>query len=210
MEPSIDGLAPSDYWEDRHRRHIGTWRAVGIGSHGRHGIRKAHLVNTLIMDTDSQSLLDIGCGDGKIARYFHVDTYTGVDVSTTAITQARKMLKRRANAEFFVQTPGVPLNISSHAHISLDVILHLIDDTAYNLHLNDLFLAYKAVGIYSTDHDEKEADHVRHRAITSDIASRFPDWQLTTKVPPQWPTDTYGWQGSDAWWLVWTRNGKSV
>lgn len=207
---TIDGLSSPDYWEDRHQRHIGTWKAVGIGSHGRHGIRKAHLVNTLIMDTDSHSLLDIGCGDGKIARYFHVDSYHGTDVSTTAITQARKMLKRRPTFTFTPQTPGVSLALSRDLHISLDVILHLIDDDAYELHLQDLFIAGKAVGIYSTDHDEHEADHVRHRSVTLDVAERYPEWKLVERIPPQWPTSSYGWQGSDAWWLVWTRNGKSV
>lgn len=197
----VDVLA---YWKQRHRIHAQTWRASGAGSQGRLAVRKAHLVNTLVADVHAESLLDLGCGDGRVARLIDVPHYIGLDPAPAAIELCREQLTGAGEAHIY--DPYDELAETADIAVSLDVIFHL-DDDLYERHLHHLFQnAQRAVGIYSTDGlAPSEAAHVQHHAVSADVTSRFPEWLLTERIPPAWPVEHHGRRGSDSWWLTWRR-----
>jgi trans-aconitate methyltransferase len=198
-----------DYWRNRHRRRRGTWQAVGSGSVGHLAEWKVDLVNTLVCENGARSLLDLGCGDGRVSEGFEVETYLGLDPSPVAVAEARKRVGDRTGwsvqeyepAAIMGQTP--PADVS----VSLDVVFHLIDDRLYFAYLTHLFHCTRmAVGIYSTNWDGPAHAHMRHRNVEQDVADWFPGWYLDESVAPPWPTMHYP-DGSDCWWLVWKPRG---
>jgi SAM-dependent methyltransferase len=187
----------SAYWERRHAKHVGTWRADGLGSVGKLALRKAAAVNALIESVGAKSLLDLGCGDGKMASLYRVKKYVGLDVSASAVAECRER-----GHEAHVYDPTEPFARTADVAISMDVVFHLIDDDLYYKHLEHLFSAgIKAVGIYSTDHDDDRGlSHVRHRKVTRDI-----EVEPILRTLPRWPTSQYGPRGSDSLWMVWLK-----
>lgn len=108
------------------------------------------------------SILDIGCGDGRQARWLGYSDYLGVDPSPEAVKLARAF---NPGKRFEVLDDPEPRDL----HLSLSVIFHLIDEADYREHLRLLFSARRYVAVDATDHDEIGAVHVRHRRWTSDV-----------------------------------------
>lgn len=120
---------------------------------------------------DVESVLDIGCGDGRQARWLGLPNYLGVDPSPEAIRLAQA---RNPEKSFEVLDNPDPRDL----HLSLSVIFHLTDDADYLDHLALLFSALRYVIVDSTDHDEDGATHVRHRLWTPDVPK---GWRQTMK-----------------------------
>jgi hypothetical protein len=59
-----------------------------------------------------------------------------------------------------------------------DVLYHLIEDTVFDSYMRRLFGSAKFfVMIYSTDHDYRQAAHVRHRKFTSWVKENAPEFE---------------------------------
>lgn len=141
------------YWDDRYA----SGGHSGAGSRGEAARVKAAAVNRLDVDT----VLDIGCGDGQVARFIRQPGYLGVDPSRQALVLAR------ASCPDKTFRLDVGLDIPPRdAHLSLDVIHHLLDDDQFDAHLRLLFSAQRFVVVAGTDRDEQGAPHVRHRRWT--------------------------------------------
>ena len=61
----------------------------GVGSRGDNLLYKRSLLQTLDIE-NSQSILDVGCGDLEVVKNLHLPNYTGIDVSFQAIELARQ------------------------------------------------------------------------------------------------------------------------
>jgi len=62
----------------------------GPGSDRRSAEKVISDVNDCLADSYSKSMLDIGCGDGQLARWFRPAVYLGVDVSGEALKAFRR------------------------------------------------------------------------------------------------------------------------
>lgn len=192
------------YWKNRHRKKRGTWQAVGRGSIGRLADWKVQCVNELVAATGAISMIDIGCGDGRLAQSFKVPDYLGLDVSGHPLEEARARVGGRRIWRFERYDPEEHLRETADVAISLDVAFHLVDDALYRRHLEHLFgAARRAVGIYSTDFDGPPRGHVRDRAVSDHVEDLYPGWVQTKRLPPPWPNMSHEEEGSDCWWMVW-------
>ncbi len=167
------------YWERRYRRG-GT---SGPGSAGEHREFKARFLNDFVDRHGVESVVELGCGDGsqlELGRYPH---YVGYDVSETAVDACSARFASDPTKEFRTYDPAeFPAGPFAELSLSLDVILHLIEDDVFDVHLDHLFGAsQRFVIIYGADVDmdpKKTAAHCRFRRFTPVIESRYPAWHL--------------------------------
>ncbi len=88
---------------------------VGAGGHYYHQHVILPRLKQLLVAHDSESVLDIGCGQGVYARTLPPGVlYTGIDASKSLITQAKK-LDENKNHKYFVAdaTRGLPVPSNS-------------------------------------------------------------------------------------------------
>jgi hypothetical protein len=74
--------------------------------------------------------------------------------------------------------------------MSLDVIYHLVEDSAFEGYMRQLFAAAtRFVVIYSSNReaDASDGDHVRHRRFTDWVAAHEPGWRLWRHIANQHP-----------------------
>lgn len=166
------------YWRSRHERSgqiLGGWEAADDW--------KVELLNVLTRKHHIASVVDYGCGDGRIGARLVAPVYTGVDVAPAALDRARAA---RPDAEFRLLHPdAVPPVIPADMAISTDVVYHLVEDARYDDHLRALFgSARHVVVIVSSDEELQVVEHVRHRRVVDDVLARFPGWRLRATVPP--------------------------
>jgi SAM-dependent methyltransferase len=159
------------YWEDRYA----SGGNSGAGSRGRAARIKAQLVNSYVRQHRITEVLDIGCGDGYVARGFEIPDYLGVDISETALDLARRRNPTKRFELLFDPEPR-------EAHLSFDVLFHLISDEDYEAHMALLFSARSHVLVWATDHSEQGAPHVLHRHWTPDVPE---GWRLEVFRPYQ-------------------------
>lgn len=164
-------MKPGTYWERRYANGGNS----GKGSRGKTARAKGRFINSVINTNRVKSVIDWGCGDGKVLSYVKpgVDL-VGVDVSKTVID---RVSAKFPDWRFFVDdAPGVKCDLA----MSLDVLFHLPDDEDFYAYLDRLFgSARKLVLIYSTDHDTPlMGHHLRRRRFTPVVSERHPRWKL--------------------------------
>ena len=72
--------------------------------------------------------------------------------------------------------------------LSLDVIYHLIEDDVFKLHIQNLFnFSQKYVIIYSSNKNEEQTKHVKHRKFTNYIEKNIKNWELIKHIPNKYP-----------------------
>jgi hypothetical protein len=152
-----------EYWEKRYSRGGNS----GVGSQGILAKYKADIINNFVNSHLIQSVCELGCGD-SLFELFDFDNYIGYDVSQFIIDNNIKKSKYHFTSNFdeLLQYDLV---------LSLDVILHLIEDDIYYEHMASLFnLSKKYVIIYSPDEDKVLGGiHNKYRKFTNDISNTF-------------------------------------
>lgn len=189
------------YWQHRHTLRKGDWRANGAGSTGIWLDTKRAWVNSLLEESGGGSLLDLGCGDGLVADGFQVEGYTGVDLVPAAVAAARERFAGRPGWAVLLLDEWEQMMLPVDVAVSMDVILHLIEDAAYFEHLAYLFeVAEHRVGICSTDFEAPAEGHMRHHQFSIDVEDHFPRWTLVRRaVQPEQP------DGPATVWTTWRR-----
>jgi SAM-dependent methyltransferase len=170
------------YWKNRYR----TGGNSGSGSYGELAKFKANSFNDFVKNHQIQSCIEYGCGDGNQLSLMRIDKYLGLDLSPEVI-QAISSKFRDNNKSFEVYDPDhFKLSPEYQADISLsmDVILHLIEDERYEKYMRNLFdSGIRFVGIFNTATDrqpEKMAVHNRFRDHTMWVQERAPEFQLVS------------------------------
>ena len=170
----------TDYWNRRYEK----GNHSGDGSYGKYAEFKAEIINNIIHEHDSKSLIEFGCGDGNQLGLIDIEKYIGLDVSKKAIDMyISKYSESETEKSFLLYDPfyfysnGLTFDIS----MSLEVIFHIIDDEIYRKYLYDLFSSsHHLVIIFSSNFEEYKGvtSHIKHRAFTDYISSTFTNWDL--------------------------------
>ena len=174
-----------EYWENRYLSSGNS----GAGSYGRLAKYKAEILNNFVAQYGIKSVIEFGSGDGHQLSLAKYPSYTGVDVSETAVIICRE--------KFTEDTSKAFVNLSDYNGqnanlvLSLDVIYHLIEDETYTLYMKTLFEATdRFVIIYSSNKNEQpEARHVRHRKFTDWVEENREDYYLSAYIPNRFPFD---------------------
>ena len=180
--------AVRNYWDDRYS----CGGNSGAGSEGGLADFKIETLNEFIRDRQIKSVLDLGCGDGRIAKGLIVPVYTGFDISDHALRVCRSHCYTHINKVF------LPMMLCSNHNadlgISLDVVFHLTDDSEYHSYMWHLFRCSRDfVAIYSSNDEtwnktvSQHANHIRHWNFTKWVEEFAPDWDLMHFVKNPYP-----------------------
>lgn len=171
------------YWENRYAKGDNS----GDGSYGRLAEFKADVINEFVKEHSVKSAVELGCGDGHQLSLINYPEYIGLDVSGSIIDYCKNKYKDDESKSFMVHKAG-QVSQKSDLALSLDVIYHLVEKNVYTQYLKDLFsLSDKYVIIYSTDFNEDETVHVKHRKFSDDVNTMFPEWELTKVMKNKYP-----------------------
>jgi SAM-dependent methyltransferase len=177
-------FSSADYWESRYR----AGGDSGAGSHGRLAEFKAETINSFIIVNDIRSMIDFGCGDGsQLALLRPPLDYVGVDVSPAALARCAIRFPERR----FVARDQLASLAPAEMTLSMDVIYHLVEDSAFADAMRSLFAwSVRFVMIYASNVDATwPAAHVRHRRFTAHVAATEKDWRLLAHLPNPFPFD---------------------
>lgn len=176
----------ADYWERRYQ----SGGNSGAGSYNQLAEFKAKFLNDFVDRNNIASVIEFGSGDGAQLGLANYPSYVGVDVSRTAIDQARKRFKDDPSKSFLLSSE-LPPGLQAELALSLDVIYHLVEAETFESYMRGLFeAASRFVIIYSSDHDEVlGVAHVRHRRFTNWVEKTRPDFTFLERVPNEFPFD---------------------
>jgi SAM-dependent methyltransferase len=187
--PKGDAVTTFDaraYWETRY----GAGGHSGDGSRGEMARLKAGFLNRLVATEEIDSLVELGCGDGRQLALADYPSYLGLDVSPTAVELCRARFATDATKRFALYdapTFTVTPDLVADATLSLDVVYHLVADEDFDAYMSHLFeCARRFVVVYSTnvaDSLPDQSPHVRHRRFTDWIERRRPEWMLCRRTP---------------------------
>ena len=181
----------ASYWENRYRKNGNS----GNGSYGKNADYKATILNHFVEENNISSVIELGCGDGNQLKQFRLPSYTGLDVSETAIRKCIKIFENDFSKRFLLYDEDVFVNhkdsLIAELGLSLDVMYHLVEDKVFETYMHRLFsVSSRYVIIYAWDVEEGRKYHVRHRKFTEWIARYFPSFQLL-KIINSNPKDGY-------------------
>jgi hypothetical protein len=178
-------LGSSAYWETRYQ----TGGNSGVGSYGFFAEFKAEVLNEFVSRKNIPRVIEFGCGDGNQLRLAKYPGYLGFDVSSTAVSQCKKLFASDETKDFrLVQDYR---DDKADLTLSLDVLYHLVEDSVFEGYMRQLFGAStRFVIIYASDMEDNPADlppHVKHRKFTPWIQRHLPQWKLVERVPNRYP-----------------------
>lgn len=176
------------YWERRYLEG-GT---SGSGSVGALAQFKADFLNAFVARHAIRSVIEFGCGDGRQLALARYPAYTGIDVSPAAIALCRTRFEGQQNFRFFTAGERTANEHHYDLALSIDVILHLVEDAVFDSYMRGLFAAAtRFVIVYSSDFDTEQpgSPHVRHRKFTDWLSRNEPGWRLVERIGNPFPHD---------------------
>ena len=185
ITPARGGFNNSkDYWINRYKNGGNS----GAGSYNNLAEFKGEIINEFVSKKKIQTIIELGSGDGNQLKYFKFDKYIGFDISDVIIKECRIKFKEDKSKQF------LHINDISNQRadmlMSLDVIYHLIEDSAYHNHMNHLFdLSNRYVIIYAFDDDETKNfnPHVKPRKFSKWIEKNKPEFKLIEHILNKYP-----------------------
>jgi hypothetical protein len=175
----------SKYWDNRYKK----GKNSGNGSYGLSAEHKADIINKFVKEHHIDSTIELGCGDGNQLSMLKIPNYIGLDVSQESIKMCAEQFKKDKNKSFFVYSSKHFIDnhniFQADLTLSLEVILHLIEDDVYEDYMKDLFaMSKKYVMIYELDTDDQQkfqAQHFKFRKYTDWIEKNIKGWKLVSK-----------------------------
>lgn len=174
---SFDSTA---YWENRYA----TGGNSGAGSYGLIADFKANSLNNFIRENGIESAIEYGSGDGNQLSLLKINEYLGLDVSTTTIENLRKKFATDSSKSFVAYNGDsfeVDVTFKRDIALSMDVILHLTEDSRYEKYMSNLVKSsHRYLGIFTTATEkqpEKMARHNRFRDHRFWLNENAPSWK---------------------------------
>jgi SAM-dependent methyltransferase len=164
----------------------------GDGSYGKLADWKSRTLNDYMASRNVQEVLEFGCGDGNQLIALRAARYIGTDPSPAAIKSCISRFKSDSTKSFLCLDPDAFQNnraLVSELVLSMEVILHLVEDGRYEMYMHNLFQAAdKSVGIFNvaTDINEpKMGPHNRFRDHRPFIRANYSAWtEVRVKTAP--------------------------
>jgi hypothetical protein len=173
------------YWEQRYR----SGGNSGAGSYGQLATFKADFLNRFVRDHGVTSVIEFGSGDGAQLALAEYPRYLGVDVARTAVDHCRALYRDRPGYSF-IHLEDFSNGTKADLTLSLDVVYHLVEDTAFDAYMERLFDASaRYVIIYSSNKEGRPVPHVRHRKFTDWVSRKRPAFRLIEHCPNAFPED---------------------
>jgi trans-aconitate methyltransferase len=172
------------YWNDRYKNRGNS----GSGSYNKLAEFKAEIINNFINDTNSNSIIDYGVGDGNQLKLINTQgrVYTGIDISPVVIDKCRIMF-RDDKTKTFILDNNIN-NLRAELVLSCDVIYHLIEDAVFQKYIHNMFeMSTRYIIIYAKDENIDHTSHVKFRKFTEYISKNFEDWKLVCHIPQRYP-----------------------
>lgn len=182
----VNDFKSGEYWEARYKQGGNS----GAGSYGKLAQFKADVINNFVSEHKIRTVTELGVGDGNQLSLGKYDSYTGLDVSKSAVKLCKKKFAGDRSRTFAVIKPGAPKKKwRSSLTLSLDVIYHLIEDEVFERYMSDLFwLSKNYVIIYSSNNDLPDpAEHIKNRKFTEWVKNKHKDWGLIEKIENNYP-----------------------
>lgn len=176
------------YWERRYRLGGNS----GAGSYNRLAQFKADVINSFLIENKIERAIEFGCGDGNQLSLIMYKQYIGLDVSDFAIALCKKKFSNDPTKRFLLFNPeysyGKDQRFLSDLSLSLDVVYHLVEDIVFEQYMRALFEASKKyVIIYSSNKNEEQVNHIRHREFTSWVEENMVNWELIRTIRNKYP-----------------------
>ena len=180
-------FSSSKYWEERYHRGGNS----GVGSYNKFAQFKAEFVNGLVLENKVNTVVEFGVGDGNQLSCLDVPSYTGLDVSHTAIKKCREMFANDTNKSFH-HINEFQSEQKFDLALSMDVIYHLVEDDVFVKYMNDLFNASSnLVCIYASNTysnlEHKVVAHIKHRKFTDWVEKNQPKASLIIHRKNKYP-----------------------
>jgi hypothetical protein len=186
-----------NYWNNRYKNGGNS----GEGSHGQYANWKSHILESFFAAKNISTLTDLGCGDFQNKDAFlKLAQYHGYDVSNWQIRKLKKKHGRKRFKFHQIKTDRDYLRITkSEMSLSMDVILHLVDDEDYSQYMRALFnSSTNYVGILNTSTESNSTQMAWHNKFRDEnlwINNNCRDWILIERIlPPRelnYPDKTY-------------------
>lgn len=191
------------YWRNRYRQGGDS----GPGSLGKLGQYKADFVNQFVEQHKITTVIEFGCGDGNQVSLANYPNYLGFDISEDAIMLCQRRFLQDSTKKFKLICDYSAE--TAELALSLDVVYHLVEDSAFSDYMVRLFqAACRYVIIYSSNFEPPTHDafpHVRHRRFTDWISVNKPNWHLIQHIPNPYPYCGDLNQGSGADFFVYSQ-----
>jgi hypothetical protein len=158
----------ANYWEKRYQDGGNS----GAGSYGDIARFKAEYLNRFVLEHEVSSVVEFGCGDGAQLSRAEYPRYVGLDVARSAVEHCSGRFAGDTSKSFIFYDPAFFHNngaIKGDLAVSLDVVLHLVEDTVLETYLSHLFGAAERFVIFFTENTDRRdgAKHVRFRTLAS-------------------------------------------
>jgi len=160
-KPSI-AFNSLEYWRNRYAK----GQNSGGGSYGQVAEFKAVVLNRFIREYEIARCIEFGCGDGNQLGLLKIPEYLGLDVAPDAIDLCVNKFVGDPTKSFLLYDPGHFVNnsfITAELTLSMDVILHLVEEEVYTSYMHSLFAASsKYVAIFTTATDTQPSRMAAH------------------------------------------------
>lgn len=173
------------YWQNRYETSLDS----GAGSYGEPSKWKARELNLFVSTYEVKTMIELGCGDGNQLKLINVDSYIGLDPSVGAIKRCEAIHGKDKSKSFFAVDPDGLINndaLTADIAVSMEVILHLIEDHRFEKYMYDLFqFSRKYVAIFNTatDHNpNKMGKHNKFRDHRKFVDSNLQSFKLVKFV----------------------------
>jgi SAM-dependent methyltransferase len=172
----------SSYWESRYQ----TGGTSGPGSYGAVAQFKAETLNAFVREHGVHSVLEFGCGDGAQLSLAEYEAYVGLDVARSAIELCVSRFGDDKTKSFLFYDPAFFHNrgaLRADLVLSLDVLLHLVEDEVLQKYLNDLsHAADRYIVIFAEDEQQApRPPHIRNRNV-AEWSPLLSGWQLAQRI----------------------------
>jgi hypothetical protein len=171
-----------EYWIHRYN----SGGNSGAGSYHKLAGFKAEIINDFVKSNNVLNIIEYGCGDGNQLKLAEYPSYTGFDISPKAIALCQDIFRYDKTKCFRLMTEYK--GETAQLTLSLDVIYHLVEDDIYFKYMTILFNSSdRFVIIYSSNYEEDQIHHERHRQFTTWVETHISHWRLIRHIPNRFP-----------------------